>query len=116
MTEAPATTVLDTSDVDRYINQPLPSVQLLDPVAPSDIRRWAQGMQYPNPLHYDDEAAALGVSRRTLQRQAARLLELGPAGLVDSRLLQQSRRSVDPRWDSACLDVLAAHRARHHDG
>ena len=58
---------------------------------------------------YDDEAAALGVSRRTLQRQAARLLELGPAGLVDTRLLQQSRRSVDPRWDRACLDVLAAH-------
>ena len=58
---------------------------------------------------YEDEAATLGVSRRTLQRQASRLLELGPAGLVDARLLQQSRRSVDPRWDSACLEVLAAH-------
>jgi hypothetical protein len=52
--------VLDTSDVDRYVNQPLPSVQLLDPVSATDIRRWAQGMQYPNPLHYDDEAAAAG--------------------------------------------------------
>lgn len=28
---------------------------------------------------YDDEAATLGVSRRTLQRQAARLQELVPA-------------------------------------
>lgn len=62
MTEAPTSTppAIDTSDVDRYINQPLPSVQLLDPVAVTDIKRWAQGMQYPNPLHYDDEAAAAG--------------------------------------------------------
>ena len=61
MTEAPANveTTLDTSDVDRYIGQPLPSVQLIDPVSVSDIRRWAQGMQYPNPLHYD-------VSRETV--------------------------------------------------
>ena len=32
-----------------------------------------------------------GVSRRTLQRQAARLLELGPAGLVDARRLHHDR-------------------------
>lgn len=62
MTEAPSNTAatLDTSDVDRYVGQPLSGVQLLDPVSVMDIRRWAQGMQYPNPLHYDDEAAAAG--------------------------------------------------------
>jgi acyl dehydratase len=72
MTEAPtsAAATLDTSDVDRYVGQPLPSVQLLDPVAPSDIRRWAQGMQYPNPLHYDDEAAAAGPHGRLIAPQS----------------------------------------------
>jgi hypothetical protein len=57
---------------------------------------------------YGDEAAALGVSRRTLQRQAAKLQELGPAGLVDGRLVKDDRPSVDPRWDEACRDVLAS--------
>jgi putative transposase len=57
---------------------------------------------------YDDEAARLGVSRRTLQRQAAQLMELGPAGLIDSRLVQLERRSVDRRWDSACVEVLTS--------
>lgn len=71
MTEATATAfTLDTSDVDRYVNQPLPSVQLLDPVAVSDIRRWAQGMQYPNPLHYDDEAAEAGPFGRVVAPQS----------------------------------------------
>lgn len=71
MTEAPAgATTLDTSDVDRYIGQPLPSVQLIDPVSVSDIRRWAQGMQYPNPLHYDDEAAAAGPHGRVVAPQS----------------------------------------------
>ncbi|HEY5846952.1 MAG TPA: hypothetical protein VIT42_09215 [Microlunatus sp.] len=58
---------------------------------------------------YEDLAAELGVSRRTLERQVARLSELGPAGLVDARMLQEVRRAVDPRWDSACLAVLASH-------
>ena len=58
---------------------------------------------------YEDLAAELGVSRRTLERQVARLSELGPAGLVDARMLQEVRRAVDPRWDSACLAVLASY-------
>lgn len=57
---------------------------------------------------YEDLAAELRVSRRTLERQVSRLSELGPTGLVDGRLLQDVRRAVDPRWDSACLQVLAA--------
>src|SRR3954465_6721365 len=51
---------LDTTDVDRYVGKALPTVQLSDPVAVGDIRRWVQGMQYPNPLHYDADAAAAG--------------------------------------------------------
>jgi hypothetical protein len=49
---------LDTRDVDRWIGKPLGGARLRDPVEPNDIRRWAQGMQNPNPLYYDDEYAA----------------------------------------------------------
>ncbi len=48
----------DTSDVDRWIGVPLGGGTMKDPVAPNDIRRWVQGMQNPNPLHYDEKAAA----------------------------------------------------------
>ena len=54
------TFTLDTTDVDRYVGKALPTVELLDPVTVGDIRRWAQGMQYPNPPHYDVDAAAAG--------------------------------------------------------
>lgn len=37
-----------------------------------------------------------------------RLLELGPVGLVDARLLQDARRTVDPQWDSTCSEVLSS--------
>ena len=72
MTEAPASapTTLDTSDVDRYLGKELPSAQLIDPVGVTDIKRWAQGMQYPNPLHYDDEAAAAGPHGRIIAPQS----------------------------------------------
>jgi acyl dehydratase len=70
VTEAPSTVTLDTSDVDRYVGQQLPSAQLADPVTAGDIRRWAQGMQYPNPLHYDDEAAAAGPHGRLVAPQS----------------------------------------------
>ncbi len=49
---------LDTTDVDRYLGRPVGGGQLKDPVSATDIRRWAQGMQYPNPLHYDEDVAA----------------------------------------------------------
>ena len=41
---------LDTSDVDRWVGVPLGGGYLKDPVHVNDIRRWAQGMQNPNPL------------------------------------------------------------------
>jgi acyl dehydratase len=49
---------LDTTDVDRHVGKPVGGGQLKDPVSTTDIRRWVQGMQYPNPLHYDDAFAA----------------------------------------------------------
>ena len=49
---------LDASDLDNYLGQPLPMHQLREPVAVNDIRRWAQGMHYPNPLHFDPDYAA----------------------------------------------------------
>ena len=74
--------------------------QVIEP-EPDDARTLTQ--------RYDDAAAALGVSRRTLERQVARLVELGPAGLVDARMLQEVRRAVDVRWDGVCLQVLASY-------
>ena len=49
---------LDTSDLDRHMGVPMEPGELKDPVAVNDIRRWVQGMHYPNPLHYDEDWAA----------------------------------------------------------
>ena len=49
---------LDTTDVDRWIGQPIGGEILKEPVAVNDIRRWVQGMNYPNRLHYDEKFAA----------------------------------------------------------
>ncbi len=48
----------DTTDVDRWIGRPLGGSVMKEPVHVNDIRRWAQGMQNPNPLYYDDAFAA----------------------------------------------------------
>ncbi|HXK25745.1 MAG TPA: MaoC family dehydratase N-terminal domain-containing protein, partial [Myxococcota bacterium] len=32
--------------------------RLKDPIHPNDLRRWAQGMQNPNPLYFDEQYAA----------------------------------------------------------
>jgi hypothetical protein len=61
---------LDTSDVDRWIGQPLGGAQMKDPVEPNDLRRWAQGMQNPNPLYYDDQYAAESRSGELLAPQS----------------------------------------------
>ena len=49
---------LDTRDVDRWIGKPLGGGRLKDPIHPNDLRRWAQGMQNPNPLYFDEQYAA----------------------------------------------------------
>jgi acyl dehydratase len=58
MTQVGDAVVLDTSDVERHVGRPVGGGQLKEPVTVTDIRRWVQGMQYPNPIHYDDEVAA----------------------------------------------------------
>ena len=49
---------LDCSDIDRYLGVPMQPARTRDVVASADIRRWVQGMHYPNRLHYDDDYAA----------------------------------------------------------
>jgi transposase InsO family protein len=77
--------------------------RLLQP-DPGDGRSLAQ--------RYEAASLELGVTRRTLERQVARLRQSGPAGLVDARKLRDARRSVDPRWDEMCLEVLASYTGR----
>ena len=50
-------TELDLSDVDHRVGQPIGGGQLWDPCSTSDIRRWVMAMDYPNPLHWDQEFA-----------------------------------------------------------
>ncbi|MFT4519856.1 MAG: hypothetical protein ACI9JM_002255 [Halioglobus sp.] len=54
---------LDTTPVDTWVGVPLGGGQMKDPVAPNDIRRWAQGMQNCNPLFYDEAVAEADNSR-----------------------------------------------------
>ena len=61
---------LDTTDVDRWIGKPLGGARLKEPVDVNDIRRWAQGMQNPNPLYYDERYAAEGVFGRIVAPQS----------------------------------------------
>ena len=56
--EEAAKVEFDTSDVDSWIGIPLAGSNMKEPVHVNDIRRWAQGMQNPNPIFYDDEYAA----------------------------------------------------------
>jgi acyl dehydratase len=56
--EASGVRGLDTSDVDRWVGVPLGGAYLKDEVHANDVRRWVQGMQYPNPLHWDEAFAA----------------------------------------------------------
>ncbi len=55
--EADQLEALDTSDVDRWVGKPVGGGQLKDPITRTDIRRWAQGMQNPNPLYIDEDFA-----------------------------------------------------------
>jgi acyl dehydratase len=49
---------LDTTDVDKYVGKRIAGGHLKDPVSTNDIRRWVQGLDYPNPIHFDTDAAA----------------------------------------------------------
>ncbi|MFV0460705.1 MAG: hypothetical protein ACK5MT_18255 [Actinomycetales bacterium] len=64
------------------------------------------------PIHQRYQAAStrLGVNTRNVYRLVARYQEQGVAGLVHHRLLQQTRASIDPAWDTACRATLASYR------
>jgi hypothetical protein len=51
------TVELDLGDVDPRVGKPIGGGQLWDPCSTSDIRRWVMAMDYPNPLHWDQEFA-----------------------------------------------------------
>jgi acyl dehydratase len=70
MTDTHAQIVLDTSDVDGQLGKPLGGGQLKEPIAVTDVRRWVQGMQYPNPIHFEDDAAAAGPFGRIVAPQS----------------------------------------------
>jgi acyl dehydratase len=53
----PSGETLDTSDVDKYIGKSVGGGQLKEPITVTDIRRWVQAMDYPNPVHFDEKAA-----------------------------------------------------------
>jgi acyl dehydratase len=55
-TNADAVT-LDTSDVDKWVGKRVVFAELWDPCSATDIRRWVQAMDYPNPIHWDEEFA-----------------------------------------------------------
>jgi len=48
---------MDTSDVDPRVGQAVVFAELWDPCNATDIRRWVQGMDYPNPIHWNEEFA-----------------------------------------------------------
>src|SRR5690625_3357139 len=48
---------LDLSDLDKWIGKPVIFAELWDPCNATDIRRWVMAMDYPNPIHWDEEFA-----------------------------------------------------------
>jgi acyl dehydratase len=48
---------LDLSDVDKWVGKPVIFAELWQPCNETDIRRWVQAMDYPNPIHWDEEFA-----------------------------------------------------------
>ncbi|TAK99833.1 MAG: acyl dehydratase [Rhodospirillaceae bacterium] len=52
-----AQVTLDLSDVEPRVGKPCGGAQLWEPCAAIDIRRWVMAMDYPNPIHWDEEFA-----------------------------------------------------------
>ena len=50
-------TQLDLRDVDHRVGQRCGGGQLWEPCRPSDIRRWVMALDYPNPIHWDEQFA-----------------------------------------------------------
>jgi acyl dehydratase len=57
-TDTPHSAVtLDTSDVDKWVGKRVVFAELLDEASATEIRRWVQALDYPNPLHWDEAFA-----------------------------------------------------------
>ena len=52
-----ASVQLDLRDVDPRVGQLVGGGQLWEPCQAIDIRRWVMAMDYPNPIHWDEEFA-----------------------------------------------------------
>ena len=61
MADSDSQITMDTSEVDKWLGIPLGGGQFHDDFHINDIRRWAQGMQNPNPLYFDNDFAAASV-------------------------------------------------------
>ena len=48
---------IDLSDIKPRVGQPVGGGQLLEPCTALDIRRWVMGLDYPNPIHWDEDFA-----------------------------------------------------------
>jgi acyl dehydratase len=55
--EAGTQTEIDLSDIKPRVGQLVGGGQLLEPCTALDIRRWVMGLDYPNPIHWDEEFA-----------------------------------------------------------
>jgi len=62
----------------------------------------------PLMARYRAKAAELGVSARTVENWVAAYRGCGELGLVDTRTVRGHGGTVDPRWDEAVRQVLAA--------
>jgi len=56
--EQAAAVEFDIGDTARWVGVPLAGNNMKEPVHVNDIRRWAQAMQNPNPLYYDEAYAS----------------------------------------------------------
>jgi acyl dehydratase len=55
--ELSAEAQMDLSDVDSRIGDLVGGGQQWDPLAAQDVRRWVMAMDYPNPIHWNEEFA-----------------------------------------------------------
>ncbi len=51
------TAALDLSELDTWAGKDIVFAELWDPCNATDIRRWVQAMDYPNPIHWDEQFA-----------------------------------------------------------
>src|SRR5437588_593726 len=92
---------MNTADVDRQLGAWLGGGQLLDPLSATDIRRWVQGMQYPNTIHYDAQAAASGSASRVPPPVGIWPREQGGPGSSSRQPRPRRRRRTGWRRSSA---------------